>query len=163
MALLGDAHAPQLMSTAQSDEVTLDFHDCSVTLNGEPRKTILRGVRGQVTSGQLFAVMGPSGAGKTTLLNLLAGIPGSSNELRSGTITLNDHLFTGKHSPPETRPVQSCPLAVMKLIPPDDAETFRSALMMEACTHAVRQRAAQVRCIGATARLSGRTIAPGRS
>ena len=88
-----------------ADGVTLDFRDCSVTLATEPCKTILREVSGQATAGNLFAIMGPSGAGKTTLLNLLAGLPSSSTELRSGTVTLNGNLFTGERPPSASAPL----------------------------------------------------------
>ena len=86
---------PSSTQPLMSNEVTFDFRECSVTLDAKPRKTILREAAGQVVSGDLFAIMGPSGAGKTTLLNLLAGIEGSSNEERTGMVTLNGATLTG--------------------------------------------------------------------
>ena len=74
--------------------VCFQFRDCAVTLNATPKKTILHGVSGEVQSGHLLAIMGPSGAGKTTLLNLLSGTKGSSSELRSGRVALNQLPFT---------------------------------------------------------------------
>mmetsp|Transcript_48887 Transcript_48887/g.122168 ORF Transcript_48887/g.122168 Transcript_48887/m.122168 type:complete len:708 (+) Transcript_48887:404-2527(+) len=54
------------------------FRDCRFSVpgkRGQPRKQILRGVSGEVRSGHVLAIMGPSGAGKTTLLNLLSLVP----------------------------------------------------------------------------------------
>ena len=87
----------QTTHSLMSNDVTFDFRDCTVTLETGPQRIILREVSGQVTSGDLCAIMGPSGAGKTTLLNLLAGMAGSSYERRFGTVTLNGHAFTGEH------------------------------------------------------------------
>ena len=83
-------------------EVVFEFRECSVTLAQRPRKTILQNVSGAVASGGVLAIMGPSGAGKTTMLNLLSGMPGSSSERRSGSVTLNGVAFTGaatRHDP----------------------------------------------------------------
>mmetsp|Transcript_4887 Transcript_4887/g.13109 ORF Transcript_4887/g.13109 Transcript_4887/m.13109 type:complete len:654 (-) Transcript_4887:39-2000(-) len=56
----------------------------------ESTKVILKGVSGQVKSGQMLAVMGSSGAGKTTLLNLLAGrLTTSKNFQTEGQILVN--------------------------------------------------------------------------
>ncbi|KAA8498383.1 ABC transporter G family member 14 [Porphyridium purpureum] len=54
------------------------------------RKTILRGISGEVRAGTMLAIMGSSGAGKTTLLNLLAGRLTSSKDYEvSGEILVN--------------------------------------------------------------------------
>lgn len=50
-------------------------------------KTLLKDVNGELHSGEVTAIMGPSGAGKTTLLNLLAGRV-QSGKIK-GEITVN--------------------------------------------------------------------------
>ena len=79
-----------------ASDVTFDFRQCTVILESVPPKPILCDVSGQVSSGDLLAIMGPSGAGKSTLLNVLTGMASSSNERRYGTVVLNGHLFTGE-------------------------------------------------------------------
>ncbi|GLC58231.1 hypothetical protein PLESTB_001335900 [Pleodorina starrii] len=55
-----------------------------------PSVTLLRGVSGRATSGELLGILGPSGSGKTTLLNVLSGLiqPGSHWRLR-GAVRLD--------------------------------------------------------------------------
>ncbi|KAF8495061.1 P-loop containing nucleoside triphosphate hydrolase protein [Gautieria morchelliformis] len=48
--------------------ITLSWSDLTYMIRG---RTILDGVSGQLSSGQLMAVMGPSGAGKSTFLDVL--------------------------------------------------------------------------------------------
>lgn len=55
----------------------IDFKNLEVSLKGG--KTILNGVSGQISTGKLTAVMGPSGAGKTTFMNALMGKISRSN------------------------------------------------------------------------------------
>ena len=104
---------PPLLGDEKAD-VTFAFHECCVTLTSSgwfggagETKTILRGVSGSVSSGNVLAIMGPSGAGKTTLLNLLSGLAGSAEERRSGIVTLNGLPFTGESAqqhPSRTQP-----------------------------------------------------------
>lgn len=54
--------------------VRLTFENLHYTVNikGESKpKELLRSITGEVTSGHVLAILGPSGAGKTTLLNML--------------------------------------------------------------------------------------------
>ncbi|KAL6501818.1 ABC transporter G member 14 [Orobanche gracilis] len=57
-------------------------------------KTILNGVTGVVSPGEILAMLGPSGSGKTTLLTALGGRQSLSGNL-SGRITYNGHPFSG--------------------------------------------------------------------
>eukprot|EP00252_Welwitschia_mirabilis_P021401 TRINITY_DN5495_c0_g3_i3.p1 TRINITY_DN5495_c0_g3~~TRINITY_DN5495_c0_g3_i3.p1 ORF type:complete len:700 (-),score=99.66 TRINITY_DN5495_c0_g3_i3:995-3094(-) len=54
-------------------------------------KDILHNVTGNVTPGEVLAMMGPSGCGKTTLINLLGG---RMQHNVSGSITYNDQPYT---------------------------------------------------------------------
>ena len=43
----------------------------TVPVKGSTPKLLLQDIKGEVTSGHVLAILGPSGAGKTTLLNML--------------------------------------------------------------------------------------------
>ncbi|XP_065051308.1 uncharacterized protein LOC135680985 [Rhopilema esculentum] len=51
--------------------IDLSFSDLSLTLKGSG-KLVLQAVTGEIRSGEVTAIMGPSGAGKTTLLNVVS-------------------------------------------------------------------------------------------
>ncbi|GIL43871.1 hypothetical protein Vafri_1464 [Volvox africanus] len=61
----------------------------------QPGATLLRGVSGIATSGELLGILGPSGSGKTTLLSVLAGIiqPGLHWKL-DGTVRIDGRVVT---------------------------------------------------------------------
>ncbi|KAL8536563.1 hypothetical protein ACS0TY_011954 [Phlomoides rotata] len=83
--------------------ITLKFEEVVYKVNGESQttcggkssskeKTILNGVTGMVSPGEILAMLGPSGSGKTTLLTALGGR--LSGRL-SGKITYNGQPFSG--------------------------------------------------------------------
>lgn len=76
-------------------EIDLVFKNITYSVkdkNTGKMKDILKGVSGQVRSGQCLALMGASGAGKSTLLNILSGrIQNSKTNKLSGEV-----LFNGK-------------------------------------------------------------------
>mmetsp|Transcript_30443 Transcript_30443/g.59597 ORF Transcript_30443/g.59597 Transcript_30443/m.59597 type:complete len:640 (-) Transcript_30443:198-2117(-) len=91
---------------------TLSFSDVRVSVSipswvpafatpGVPGTTveILKGIDGEVSSGELLAILGASGSGKTTLLNRLAMMPLMDGGKFSGSVTVNglevtDGFFT---------------------------------------------------------------------
>ncbi|KAJ8755539.1 hypothetical protein K2173_019337 [Erythroxylum novogranatense] len=67
-----------------------DFCQAGTSITQE--KTILNGITGVVSPGEILAMLGPSGSGKTTLLTALGG---RLNGKLSGKITYNGHPFSG--------------------------------------------------------------------
>ncbi|KAJ3354135.1 hypothetical protein HDU83_005741 [Entophlyctis luteolus] len=55
------------------DNLKMDYKFEDLSLKLHTGKTILKGVSGQIKSGRMTAIMGPSGAGKTTFMNVLMG------------------------------------------------------------------------------------------
>ena len=81
-------------------DTTLAFRDVRFEVGkGDKRKEILHGISGQVCSGEVLAILGPSGAGKTCLIDLLTleGKGGTyTGDVRLNGIPITPELFT-KH------------------------------------------------------------------
>ncbi|XP_051151555.1 ABC transporter G family member 14-like [Andrographis paniculata] len=92
-----DTNARSFLQTP-SFSVTLKFEEVVYKVSngggGSPEKTILTGITGMVSPGEILAMLGPSGSGKTTLLTALGGRLTSSGRL-SGKITYNGDPFSG--------------------------------------------------------------------
>lgn len=72
------------------DIVFKDIHYSVWDSKNRSWKHILKGVSGEIRSGQCLAIMGASGAGKTTLLNIISGrIQKNSSNKLSGQILFN--------------------------------------------------------------------------
>jgi ABC-type multidrug transport system ATPase subunit len=64
------------MTTTSRQKIDIVFQDIEYSVKDHSTgqiKHILRGVSGQVKSGQVLAIMGASGAGKSTFMNILSG------------------------------------------------------------------------------------------
>ncbi|PRQ52220.1 putative taurine-transporting ATPase [Rosa chinensis] len=80
-----------VVPVTEGDEgASLTWKDLWVTIQGRTCRSILQGLTGYATPGQLLAIMGPSGCGKSTLLDALAGRL-SSNTRQTGEILINGH------------------------------------------------------------------------
>eukprot|EP00026_Physarum_polycephalum_P000451 Phypoly_transcript_00452.p1 GENE.Phypoly_transcript_00452~~Phypoly_transcript_00452.p1 ORF type:complete len:1573 (+),score=187.05 Phypoly_transcript_00452:292-4719(+) len=83
---------PKRMSTSinlkpKTNTINFGFDKMGLELHGSKKK-VLDGVTGEIRSGRVTAVMGPSGAGKTTFLTTLAGKASYGD--RTGTVFINN-------------------------------------------------------------------------
>ncbi|ORY53533.1 PEP carboxykinase-like protein [Rhizoclosmatium globosum] len=68
------------------ESLRMDFKFEGLSLKLATGKQILKGVSGEIKSGRMTAIMGPSGAGKTTFMNVLMGKVSRTD----GTLRIND-------------------------------------------------------------------------
>eukprot|EP00970_Alexandrium_tamarense_P005235 scaffold847_cov199-Alexandrium_tamarense.AAC.4 len=80
---------------AQREGNSLVWNDVSMSLTTKQcERKILNSVWGDVPSGEITAIMGPSGAGKTTLLNILSGRCRSNANIKiESDIRMNDYAI----------------------------------------------------------------------
>ncbi|KAI8837552.1 P-loop containing nucleoside triphosphate hydrolase protein [Chytridium lagenaria] len=78
MAVLDDLKLKPLVAAFTKafdghEDLKMDFKFDGLSLKLPNGKNILQGVTGEIKSGRMTAIMGPSGAGKTTFMNVLMG------------------------------------------------------------------------------------------
>ncbi|KAM7276440.1 hypothetical protein ACFE04_018306 [Oxalis oulophora] len=96
MESIDDHHEPpseelgKFTVNGNGDGINLTWKDLWVTVSNGKKgfKSILQGLNGYASPGQVLAIMGPSGCGKSTLLDALAGRL-SSNTQQAGEILIN--------------------------------------------------------------------------
>ena len=96
MSLPNENESKASSSGANSKKVRLTFEGLhyTVPIKGQSKpKELLKGITGEVTSGHVLAILGPSGAGKTTLLNMLTLQKSAGNPY--GSIKVNGVPLTG--------------------------------------------------------------------
>ena len=89
----GDATGGTMASSGEKVRLSFERLHYSVSVKGSALpKALLTDINGDVTSGHVLAILGPSGAGKTTLLNMLTLQQGGGNP--SGYIKVNGEPLT---------------------------------------------------------------------
>ena len=88
-----DEEAPAVVRHSEAGSDMLTFEDLTFTVKAKDagktvEKKIIQGITGQVLSGHVLAILGPSGAGKTTLINVLTLT--AFGGVSTGSVKLND-------------------------------------------------------------------------
>lgn len=86
----GNSNLRKMFSGGPTSSLSTDIENPTAMIHQE--RTILNGITGMVSPGEILAVLGPSGSGKSTLLNALAGR--HQGHCYTGTILANNRKLS---------------------------------------------------------------------